>query len=1092
MDDDPSATRPEADASVAAELRAAGFEDAVEVGHGEFSVVYRCTQPALDRTVAVKLLLLPPDAGGSARFLREQRAAGKLAGHPNIVTVFAAGVTDGGTPYSVMPYHPRGSLAEWIRHHGPMPVEDVLRLGAKIAGALEFAHGLDVVHRDVKPGNILLTEYHEPALTDFGIAHLATGSPATPGLPTGSTAFTAPEILIGEPATAAADVYGLGATMFCALTGHAAFARRRGEDRAAQLHRITTEPAPDLAGTGIPVDVSVLVARMMNRDAGERPDAAAVRSSIEQVDPGGGVSPEEGFRQPQRSSRGTQKSGPVRLSLMAGGRGSAGNLPLELTTFVDRRTELAEVKNLLATHRLVTLTGVGGVGKTRLAVRAAAKLRGDYADGVWLVELADVTTTQLLQEAVAATVGVREEPARRLSEVLAEALHRRETLLVLDSCEQVVQAVAELTEYLLQICPDLRVLTTSRERLNVAGETVKTIAPLRAPAPDSDTTLREMPRFDGVALFTDRAAAAQPGFELDETNKSDVARICSRLDGLPLAIELAATRIRTMSVAQIAQRLTDRYALLTRGARTAPTRQQTLRWCVDWSYSLCTPVEQRMWARLAVFTGSFALDAVEDVCGAGLDIGEFGAGDPLDVLSSLVDKSVVVREDAGAGARFRMLATVRDYGLDKLRDTGEDGELRRRHRDWYRRLILRAESEWISDRQLYWQTELEREQPNLREALDCYLSDDTPDAAVSALRATTALGEFWILHGLYGEGRSWLERALSRGEAASLADRVDALCVNSQLSGIHGDSDTAAALLDRARDLAEPGSPELGAHIAYTEGILAFTGGEPDRASSAIDRAVRSSRPDPAGSLRIRALILQGWVAEVRDETTVAVTSYQEVLDLTETRGEYYYRSAALRGMGVLAWQQGERDRAQQLLRAALRINRTTHSPPLASFGLEAMAWVAGRRADARRAAVLLGAAQGLWPAARTVSTVLPNMFRFHDECERTTRRALGEKKFDLALRRGRAMGMNAAIAFALEEEAADTSASVGALAGLTKRERQVADLVAEGLSNRQIAAKLVISQRTTQGHVEHILTKLGFTSRAQIAAWVVGSAGRA
>jgi non-specific serine/threonine protein kinase len=1086
MDDDPSTTRPEADASVTAELRAAGFEDAVELGHGESSVVYRCTQPALDRSVAVKLVLTD-----SARFLREQRVLGKLAGHPHIVPVFATGVTDDGTPYAVMPYHPRGSLAEWIRRHGPMPVEDVLRIGAKIAGALEFAHGLGVVHRDVKPGNILLTEYDEPALADFGMAYPADGPPAPPGLSTGAPAFTAPEILRGELPAPAGDIYGLGATMFCALTGHAAFERRRGEDPAAQLRRITTEAIPDLGRAGVPVDVSVLVARMMSRDVDERPDAAALRSSIEQTHQGRMSATGGGARQPPQAPRVPERGEVVRLSLVAGGRGSEGNLPLELNTFVDRRTELAEVKSLLATHRLVTLTGVGGVGKTRLAIRAAAKLRGDFADGVWLVELADVTTTQLLREAVAATVGVREAPARGLIEILAEALHSREILLILDSCEQVVQAVAELTESLLQACPDLRVLATSRERLNVAGETVKAIAPLRAPPPDSEVTLREMPRFDGVALFTDRAAAAQPGFELDETNKTDIARICSRLDGLPLAIELAATRVRTMSVAQIVQRLTDRYALLTRGSRTAPTRQQTLRWCVDWSYSLCTPVEQRMWARLAVFTGSFALDAAEEVCGGGIAAGESGASDPLDALSSLVDKSVLVHEDTPAGIRFRMLATIRDYGLEKLRNTGEEAELRRRHRDWFRRLVFRAESEWISDRQLHWQAELERERPNLRAALGCYLSDDASEAAVSGLRIATALGEFWILRGLHGEGRLWLDRALSRGEAAPTADRVAALCVNSQLSAAHGDFDTATTLLHRARDLVEPGLPELGAHIAYTEGVLAFTGGELDRASSAVNRAVRSSGSDPMDSLRIRALIVQGWVAEVRDETTVAVASYREVLDVTEARGEYYYRSAALRGMGVLAWQQGERDRAQQLLRAALRLNRTTHSPPLASFGLEAMAWVASIRSDAQRAAVLLGAAQGLWPAARTVSTVLPNMFRFHDECERTTRRALGEKRFDLALRRGRAMSMNAAIAFALEEEVAGTSASAGARAGLTERERQVADLVAEGLTNRQVAARLVISQRTAQGHVEHILTKLGFTSRAQIAAWVVGSGHR-
>ncbi|MGW0181553.1 serine/threonine-protein kinase, partial [Nocardia sp. NPDC003345] len=281
--DDPVRTRRESTATVATELDAAGFEDAAEVGRGGFGVVYRCTQEPLDRTVAVKVLTTESDEDNRARFAREQRAMGRLTGHPNIVTVLEEGMTARGRPYLVTPFYPLGSLDAWVRRHGPLSAEDVLQIGVKIAGALESAHRLGIVHRDVKPGNILLTDYGEPALTDFGIAHIAGGFRTAAGTVTGSPAFTAPEVLEGEPPTPAADVYGLGATMFCALTGHAAFERRSGEKMVTQFLRITNAPLPDLREQGVAADISDVVEAAMNRDSRERPSAAALGETIREV-----------------------------------------------------------------------------------------------------------------------------------------------------------------------------------------------------------------------------------------------------------------------------------------------------------------------------------------------------------------------------------------------------------------------------------------------------------------------------------------------------------------------------------------------------------------------------------------------------------------------------------------------------------------------------------------------------------------------------------------------------------------------------------------------------------------------------------------
>ncbi|MFE3059844.1 protein kinase [Nocardia sp. NPDC059239] len=1085
-EDDPFRTLRDASMAITEELAAAGFEDAEEIGRGGFGVVFRCTQPELDRTVAVKILTTELDTENRARFFREQRAMGRLTGHPNIVTMLQAGTTASGHPYLVMPYHPLDSLEARIRGQGPLPAETVLWIGVKIAGALETAHRLGIVHRDVKPGNILLTDYGEPALTDFGIARIAGGFQTTAGTLTGSPAFTAPEVLEGEAPTPAADVYGLGATLFCTLTGHAAFERRSGENVVTQFLRITTQTVPDLREHGIAEDVSAVVAAAMGRDPRERPSAAALGEMIRQAQRRYGFAVEEMALQADRARERrkpvTPGWGPPASALSR----DAGGLPAELTSFVDRRTELAHVRNLLSSARLVTLTGIGGVGKTRLALRAAEAARQEFADGVWLVELADVSDPSLLVHAVAAALGLRDDSARPLPKVVEEFLSVRESLLVLDNCEQVVAAVAELVETWLRDCPHLRILITSREPLDIAGEAVLPVPPLAVPDLDQELSQRGLSRYDAVTLFADRAATVVPGLELCDEDKAIVARICARLDGLPLAIELAAARMRMMSPEQILARLDDRYALLTRGSRSAPTRQQTLRWCVDWSYELCSPVEQRLWDRLSVFAGGFELDAAEQVCGADL-----APEDPLDVLSSLAEKSILIRDDSHRVVRFRMLEMVRDYGREKLRESGEEQQLQRRHRDWYEQLALDAEAEWISDRQPYCSARLERELPNLRDALEYSLAEDSEQAAEAGLRTAAALFMFWSFRGLYSEGRRWIDRLLDHPARQSVSDRVKGLHASCILAVLQGDLSAAAALAEEGRVLAEQvPTPMTEALVAYADGAVALYRGELALAVSSLERAVELFSSNRQGFLYTAALSVLGSVHALAGDTEQAIECHRMILSVTEACGESVFRSSALWGLGVAAWRQGEQSRAIELLEDALRINRPMRSTLVAAMSLEVLSWVAGADGDAERAAVLMGATEGLQRSVGNPAPILP-MLDDHDECVQTTRSALGARGFDAAFRKGRAMGMDDAVAYALGEKPADTVPASGPGVALTKRENQVADLIAQGLTNKQIAAKLVISQRTAQGHVEHILTKLGFTSRAQIAAWVVEDAER-
>ena len=434
-----------------------------------------------------------------------------------------------------------------------------MRIGVKIAGAVESAHRLGILHRDVKPANILLTDYGEPALTDFGIAHITGGfeTATGTGTVTGSPAYTAPEVLEGEPPSPAADVYGLGATLFSALTGHAAFERHSDEQVVAQFLRITTQPVPDLREHGIPEDVSDTIAHAMSRTPDQRPATAAdfgeeLRSI--QLDHGYPVDdmalrtePDAHGDDQQSTSRGVRSTHPSP-------RSRAGNVPLELTSFVGRRHELTETKKLLAGSRLVTLTGIGGVGKTRLAMRTASAVQREYADGVHMVELGELRDKSVLDDAVAGAVGLRNHSARPLRDVLIEFLAPREVLLVLDNCEHMVDVAAELADTLLRACPRVRILATSREPLDIGGETLLRVPPLPVPDPARRPSLRSLPKYDAVSLFAERGAAAVPGFTLTEDNATAVAGICHRLDGLPLPIELAAARLRAMSPAQILRR----------------------------------------------------------------------------------------------------------------------------------------------------------------------------------------------------------------------------------------------------------------------------------------------------------------------------------------------------------------------------------------------------------------------------------------------------------------------------------------------------------------------------------------------------------
>lgn len=1001
---DPLATRRDDATSLAAELAAVGFEDAEQIGCGGFGLVYRCRQRALDRTVAVKVLTVSLDEENLARFLREQRAMGRLTGHPNIVHVLQVGTTDSGRPCLVMPYYPQDSLEMRIRRQGPLSVDETLRIGVRLAGALDTAHRLGVLHRDVKPANVLLTEYGEPVLTDFGIAHIEGGFETETGAITGSPAFAAPEVLSGERPSVASDIYGLGATMFAALTGHAAFERRQGEQVVAQFLRITTQPVPDLRENGFPDDVSRVVERAMDADPHRRPSTAAdLGHELQQLQSSRGQRVDEMalLEHSGRIPPGTPGAvSPVRR---------VGNLPADSTTFVGRRRDVSVVKKKLTASRAVTLTGIGGVGKTRLALRVAAELQPGYRDGVWLVELGELYDEALLIDVVAEVFDVRNSAGRSLAESVVDFLAPRQLLVVLDNCEQIVAAVAQLADRLLRHCPDLRLLATSREPLGIRGELAVSVAPLSVPNPGQPGSLRQLRRFDAVKLFVERAAAAAPDFELTERNRVAVAEICTRLDGLPLPLELAAARMRVISAEQLRQRLAERFAVLSTAERHVPSRQRTLRLSIDWSFDLCTPAERQLWQQLSVFAGSFGLEAVEY-----LDGGTATSVEVLDRVTALVDKSIVMREQHEEQVRFRMLETIRQYGREKAQQGDEYRQWRRRHREWFEQMVLRAETEWISPRQLDWITSLNRELPNLREALEFGSTEPAESESDPVVRMATALFSYWLARGLLNEGRHWLERILTRPHISS-TDRGEALYAHSVLAELQGDLATGAALVEQCKALAGGADdPLLDARADHAAGLLALYSGDLDQACTHLERALATFDAEHHLSQHVWILVMLGLTYELQGETARAIECHRTVLAITEAHGEFVYRSYSQWALGVALFQEGEHREARVMLEQALGVIQRVGEPLAAAVCLEALAWTASVEHRADRAAVLMGAAESLGHATGSSSVLFQALDRNHAECEKSTRIALGSTEFEALLRRGRGLELEDAVDYAL------------------------------------------------------------------------------
>lgn len=757
-------------------------------------------------------------------------------------------------------------------------------------------------------------------------------------------------------------------------------------------------------------------------------------------------------------------------------------LPTPLTSFIGRDREILAVTAALERARLVTLLGAGGSGKTRLALAVTAALLPEYADG-WFVELAALTDGALVAQTVANAVGVREAQHRIATDALIQHVGETRVLLVLDNCEQVIDACAQLAHTLLRACPHLIILATSREPLKVDGEQTYLVPLLSMPRANELLPPDELAHYEAIRLFVERARAVNSQFELTVHNAPAVTRLCRRLDGIPLAIELAAARTKILSPEQIAERLQDHFLLLKADSRTILPRHQTLRAAMDWGYELLDADERALFRRLAVFAGGFDLDAVEAITP------EAGA---LETLTYLAEKSLVmVEQHKNKRARYRLLETVRQYAWEKLTASAEADAVRDAHAKFFGARIRQADADFYGPRQTALLEWMDDEYDNARNALEWLLQRAQAgdrDAALAGLQMAAGLWWYWDLRGFVREGRARFEPFVALAEQLPPSAQIAyAYIMFAHVAMLQGDRETAFALPRRALEMGEALDDERIVMLAVQRlAIQRARMPDPAQALPIIEQALALGRRFQHAHVMYTMLLDVAEITHMQGDEARTQASFREALALIQAAGDRWNLAAIYYSMGVHAWNHGDDAAALESFRASLLVKLEMNDVRGLAYSFDSLAWVAARGGDPARAARLFGATDALFE--RMGAQLFPRRQPLHDEAVALARTTLGEAVYASEFARGRALATEEAVAQAsgvvLKPEG-DLAAPVemarnapALVEPLSEREVRVLQLLATSLSNRQIANELIVSINTVKTQIKSIYAKLDAHSR--------------